>query len=302
VVLIVSFSYFTSLQYDALVMTLERENSSFCVSKDRDNNKNQMTLTDYDSFLLLINEPLIDYNASHLSISNLTITFANGTDISQGDAEDNVTIEIINNANFSESYSVTYNNVSHCWETVIYVYYFSPRRYFVNLTVTTENYYYNNTIFSYKVPFSIVFGYNSLIINSENNTLSNYCSISTDPHDLRDYILLLNSEVCANILNSTNDIVKTLVLEQTGFIGFYYTWSSGKINITNFSVGQYYSLVIVDYDEEIYVSEPSNTELYEKDEIVINSFEIIWIIFPISVMIVLHLLKKEKNNKKYNSD
>lgn len=301
-IFIVSFSYSTSFQYNALVMPIERENSNFYMSKNKENVKIQMTLTDYDSFLLLINEPLIDYNVSHLSISNLTITFANGTDISQGDAEDNVTIEISNNTNFSESYSVTYNNVSHCWKTVIYVYYFSPRRYFVNLTVTTEDYYFNNTIFSYKVPFSIVFGYNSLIINSENNTLSNYCSISTDSYDLRDYILLQNSEVYANILNSTNDIVKTLVLEQTGFIGFYYTWSSGKINITNFSVGQYYSLVIVDYDEEMYVSEPSNTELYEKDEIVKNSFEIIWIIFPISVIIVLHLLKREKNNKKHNSD
>ena len=298
----VSFSYFTSFQYNALVMQIEKENYRFCMSKNRDNDKKQMTLTDDNAFLLLINEPLIDYNVTHLSISNLTITFANGSDISQGNAEDNVTIEIINNANFSESYSIMHNNVSNCWETVIYVYYFSPRRYFVNLTVTTEDYYYNNTIFSYKVPFNIVFGYNSLIINSENNTLSSYCSISTDPHDLCDYILLQNSKVYANILNSTNDIVKTLVLEQTGFIGFYYTWSSGKINITNFSVGQYYSLVIVDYDEEIYVSEPSNTELYEKDEIVKNSFEIIWIIIPISVIIVLHLLKREKNNKQYNSD
>ena len=58
---IVSFSYFTSFQYNALVMPIESENSSFYMSKNKENYKNQMALTDYDSFLLLINEPLIDY-------------------------------------------------------------------------------------------------------------------------------------------------------------------------------------------------------------------------------------------------
>ena len=252
--------------------------------------------TNADPFQLLINNLTIVYNWTHLALTNLTITFTNGTDITQASAEDNVTIVIYNRIGFSKEYLMTYqNNSNKGWEIIIDVSYengFDPRTYFVDLEVTTGEYYFSENIYTFKKYFEIWLENIHLFLNDENQTLVVQSTISTYPHDYRDYILLHNSEVYACIYNSSNFIMRIESMYCGGFIGFAYTWSTGYFNISNFHQGSYYALVTVVFDEDIYISNPSNTVIFTNNQNE-SSFVMFWFLIPLFGLSSIYLICKK---------
>jgi len=224
-------------------------------------------INDSDPFQLLASNLWISYNGIQLSLSNLTITFMNGTEISQAGAEDNVTINIYNRIGFSKSYSLIFDNETYNgWGTIINTQNFPPRTYFVDLFAISGEYHYNETIYSYKDNFEIYFGYVYLVSYYDNETMVVLGSASSDQFDFLEYILLEHSIIYAYILDETDHMVRNVSLNWTGFIGFYYTFSSGSFNVSELSQGYYYAEVVLVYDEEFYLSPFSDSVYYGEQE------------------------------------
>ena len=275
------------------------KNHDFLFETSKESEGKTILITNSELSLLTINSPDILYNWTHVTIANLTVSFINETDITQASAEDNVTIVIYNRIGFSKEYLMTYqNNSNKGWEIIIDVSYengFDPRTYFVDLDVTTGEYYFSENIYTFKKYFEIWLENIHLFLNDENQTLVVQSTISTYPHDYRDYILLHNSEVYACIYNSSNFIMRIESMYCGGFIGFAYTWSTGYFNISNFHQGSYYALVTVVFDEDIYISNPSNTVIFTNNQNE-SSFDLFWLLgfFVVITLVRLSRIRKKQ--------
>ena len=264
-----------------------------------------------DSLQLLINDPKIIYNYTHLTISNLTISFNNGTDISQADAYDNVSLKIYNRVGFVKYSLMIFDNETYQgWGITTSVPGSIPRTFFVDLVALTEKYYYNETIYSFKGYFEIFFYDHHLIPFFQEQSMVVHCSVTVQPPDYNylDYILLEQGVLYAYILNETGYIVRNVSMYWGGFSGFYYMFSSGKFNASDLSQGYYYSKTILVYDEELYVSSSSNNVFYgEKEpsetseptspETTKSDFFVIWGFFSTVVISMRYLLRMRRKTK-----
>jgi len=253
--------------------------------------------TNADPFQLLINNLTIVYNWTHLALNNLTITFANGTDIIQASAEDNVTLLIYNNVGFSRVYTLIYDNDTYQgWGKLINVSFssgYSPRRYFVDLLVSTEDYYYNGNVYSFKKYFKIKFGNHYFDVDAD-GLLNVASSISVEPPNYNDYILFLNSKIYAIIFNSSDHNIITVSAQYQGFIGFWYIFSTEEFSLDDFAPGYYYAYMIVIYDEEVYFSPPSNI-INTGEEPTKSSIDLFWLL---GFFVVITLVRLSRIGKK----
>ena len=252
--------------------------------------------TNADPFQLLINNLLIVYNWTHLTLSNLTITFANGTEINQANAEDNVTLLVFNSIGFSREYTMIYDNDTYQgWGNLINVNSgYSPRRYYVDLLVSTGDYYFSGNVYSFKKYFKIKFGNHYLDMDAE-GMLNVASTISVEPPDYNDYILILNSKIYAVIFNSSNHNIINVSAQYQGFIGFWYIFSTEEFSLEDFAPGYYYAYMIVIYDEELYFSPPSNIINTGEEEPTESSFSLFWFF---GFLLVISLVRKPRIRKK----
>ena len=232
---------------------------------DQDKFPVNISITNIDSFQLQINEPEINYNFTHLTVSNLTITFTNGTEIFYADEADIVTLITNNSIGVAEEYSMSYSNETH-WKITIDLGNYAPRKYTIILVVSTGEFYFNKTIYEFEKNYEILFDEIYLLVFNEEKIMVLQCSITTLAHEYREYILLDYGNVSVSFFNSSNYCIMSSTLYQSGFIGNWYTWSSGYLNISDFKDGFYYGIVYVDYDEELYISQPSNTAFIGEEE------------------------------------
>jgi len=218
-----------------------------------------------DSYELIINDPSISQNTTYLTISDLNITFTNETEINDASADDNVTLVIYNDEGFLTNYSMSYDiNQFHGWGKVIYIFdYDYPGIYYINLMVQTGLYYFNSTIDSFEINFSIHFSNPLLGLNIENQTMHISISITVEPYIYLDYILF-NSSIYGCIFNSTNYLVKTIPLNWGGFSFWWYHWTA-LVNIDDFETDTYYSVGLVVYEDDVFFSPPSNEVFYQSN-------------------------------------
>ena len=252
--------------------------------------------TNANPFQLLINNLTIVYNWTHLALTNLTITFTNGTDITQASAEDNVTLLVYNSIGFSREYTMIYENDTYQgWGNLINVDSgYSPRRYYVDLLVTTGDYYYNGNVYSFKKYFMIKFGNHYFDMDTE-GMLTVATSISVEPHDYNDYILILNSNIYAIIFNSSDYNVMTVSANYQGFIGFWYRYRTEEFSLEDFAPGYYYAYMIVIYNEELYFSPPSNIINTGEEEPTKSSIDLFWLL---GFFVVISLVRLSRIRKK----
>ena len=253
--------------------------------------------TNADPFQLIINNLTIVYNWTHLALTNLSITFVNGTDITQAGAEDNVTLLIYNNVGFSRVFTLIYDNDTYQgWGKLINVSFssgYSPRRYFVDLLVSTEDYYYNGNVYSFKKYFKIKFGNHYFDMDAE-GMLTVATSISVEPHDYNDYILILNSNIYAIIFNSSDYNVMTVLAQYQGFSAWWYFYRTEEFSLEDFAPGYYYAYMIVIYDEEVYFSPPSNTINTGEEEPTESSLSLLWFFGFLLIITLIRLLRARK--------
>ena len=138
---------------------------------------------------------------------------------------------------------------------------------------------------------------------NEEETFVLQCSITTEPYIYNEYILIDSSEVTASFFNSSNHNILNVSLYCSGFIGYWYTWSSGYINSSNFEEGLYYATVCVEYDGELYFSSPSNPvfigeeESTETSETTKSNFLFILSVLSTMVISISYLLKMRRKRK-----
>lgn len=289
-----------TLNYTKNIEQVNKRTTVFSSENERNNSHNS-TFALSDSMSLLINEPIIIYNWTHVSIINLTITFINGTDICQADSEDNVTIIVYNSIGFFKRYSLVYNNISNQnWTITFDTYEYPPRKFFIDLEITTGEYQYFGTIYSFSKYFEILIESPFFFINNEEQTLTVQCYITTIPYDNREYILVENSKIHANVyFNATNEIISSPQLNWTGgYSGFHYSFWSDEINVTDYIKGYYYVIVSVEYDDEVYFSLPSDVmfkEDVETTELTISVYsKPILLIFSFSTLSIVYRIFKKK--------
>ena len=274
--------------------TLNHSSSSGKVKTDEKSLTNELT----DDFQLIINAPVISQNTTYLTVMNLNITFTNDTAITDASAEDNVTLVIFNDKGFSSNYTMDYDlNRFNGWGKDIFIFYYEyPGIYYIDLIVSTGLYYYNNTLDSFEIGFSISFNQSLLGLSNESRIMHISISITIKPYIYLDYVLF-NSTIYGCIFNSFDYNVKTVILTWGGFSGWWYRWTS-ILNVDDLETGYYYAVGLVVYEEELFLSPPSNRVFYMPDQPTetptTSGDKTALIIISISLISFVHLLRKKK--------
>lgn len=274
--------------------TLNHSSSSGKVKTDEKSLTNELT----DDFQLIINAPVISQNTTYLTVMNLNITFSNDTAIIDASAEDNVTLIIFNDKGFSSNYTMDYDlNRFNGWGKDIFIFYYEyPGIYYIGLIVSTGLYYYNNTIDSFEIGFSIHFRIPLLGLSNESQIMHISISITINPTIYLDYVLF-NSTIYGCIFNSFDYNVKTVILTWGGFSFWWYRWTS-DLNVDDLETGYYYAVGFVVYEEELFISPPSNRVFYMPDQPTetptTSGDKTALIIISVSLISFVHLLRKKK--------
>lgn len=243
-----------------------------------------------DPYYLSINSPSFILNSSYFSIYGLNILFINGTDIIYGNEYDNVFITI-----FNESYIITeklvFEENYYGWGKSVNISHLMPGIYYVNLNVTTANYYYNTQLYSFEIEFEILFSVPLLIINNITKTLYVECNISVNPNIFSNYISSYG-ETYAYFYNSTHHYINRTVLTKQN----PETWKT-NITTTFLKKGQYYVYIRLIFEGKTYNSFRSNVVLYtfsEESTIsnikiyipIISSIGVIMIVTPLLIRLI----------------
>ncbi|MCG3254980.1 MAG: hypothetical protein H7646_02795 [Candidatus Heimdallarchaeota archaeon] len=251
-----------------------------------------------DDFQLIINAPVISQNTTYLTVMNLNITFTNDTAITDASAEDNVTLVIFNDKGFSSNYTMDYDlNRFNGWGKEIFIFYYEyPGIYYIDLIASTGLYYYNNTLDSFEIGFSTSFRIPLLGLSNESRIMHISISITIKPYIYLDYVLF-NSTIYGCIFNSFDYNVKTVILTWGGFSFWWYRWTS-DLSVDDLETGYYYAVGFVVYEEELFISPPSNRVLYMPDQPTetptTSGDKTALIIISLSLISFVHLLRKKK--------
>jgi len=273
---------------------LSHSSSSGKVKTDEKSLTNELT----DDFQLIINAPVIAQNTTYLTVMNLNITFSNDTAIIDASAEDNVTLIIFNDKGFSSNYTMDYDlNRFNGWGKDIFIFYYEyPGIYYIGLIVSTGLYYYNNTLDSFEIGFSISFNQSLLGLSNESQIMHISITITIKPYIYLDYVLF-NSTIYGCIFNSLDYNVKTVILTWGGFSGWWYHWTS-ILSVDDLETGYYYAVGFVVYEEELFISPPSNRLFYMPDQPTetptTSGDNTALIIISIGIISFVHLLRKKK--------
>jgi len=273
---------------------LSHSSSSGKVKTDEKSLTNELT----DDFQLIINAPVISQNTTYLTVMNLNITFSNDTAIIDASAEDNVTLIIFNDKGFSSNYTMDYDlNRFNGWGKDIFIFYYEyPGIYYIGLIVSTGLYYYNNTLDSFEIGFSISFNQSLLGLSNESQIMHISITITIKPYIYLDYVLF-NSTIYGCIFNSLDYNVKTVILTWGGFSGWWYHWTS-ILSVDDLETGYYYAVGFVVYEEELFISPPSNRLFYMPDQPTetptTSGDNTALIIISIGIISFVHLLRKKK--------
>ena len=298
IVIMICSSSFILKQESSSLCQLGTLNHSSSSGKVKINEKPSINEKLTNDFQLIINAPVISQNTTYLTVMNLNITFTNDTAIIDASAEDNVTLVIFNDKGFSSNYTMDYDlNRFNGWGKDIFIFYYEyPGIYYIDLIVSTGLYYYNNTLDSFEIGFSISFNQSLLGLSNESRIMHISISITVKPYIYLDYVLF-NSAIYGCIFNSSNYNVKTVILTWGGFSGWWYRWTS-ILNVDDLETGYYYAVGLVVYEEELFLSPPSNRVFYMPDQPTetptTSGDKAALIIISISLISFVHLLRKKK--------
>ena len=298
IVIMICSSSFILKQESSSLCQLGTLNHSSSSGKVKINEKPSINEKLTNDFQLIINAPVISQNTTYLTVMNLNITFTNDTAIIDASAEDNVTLVIFNDKGFSSNYTMDYDlNRFNGWGKDIFIFYYEyPGIYYIDLIVSTGLYYYNNTLDSFEIGFSISFRIPLLGLSNESRIMHISISITIKPYIYLDYVLF-NSTIYGCIFNSFDYNVKTVILTWGGFSGWWYRWTS-ILNVDDLETGYYYAVGLVVYEEELFLSPPSNRVFYMPDQPTetptTSGDKTALIIISISLISFVHLLRKKK--------
>ena len=298
IVIMICSSSFILKQESSSLCQLGTLNHSSSSGKVKINEKPSINEKLTNDFQLIINAPVISQNTTYLTVMNLNITFTNDTAITDASAEDNVTLVIFNDKGFSSNYTMDYDlNRFNGWGKDIFIFYYEyPGIYYIDLIVSTGLYYYNNTLDSFEIGFSISFNQSLLGLSNESRIMHISISITIKPYIYLDYVLF-NSTIYGCIFNSFDYNVKTVILTWGGFSGWWYRWTS-ILNVDDLETGYYYAVGLVVYEEELFLSPPSNRVFYMPDQPTetptTSGDKTALIIISISLISFVHLLRKKK--------
>lgn len=214
-----------------------------------------------DPFLLSITNFTTNTNITNVSIQELGILFSNGTEIAQVSTEDNVTILVYNEKDFSELHELEFHNETPFgWMIDFNVRDYNPGIYYIDLHAETGDYYYDGRLYVFEIVFDILFQEPLFVINNVSKTMGVCCRIRTEPFYFTDYVLF-DSDICVSIYNSSNHNISTLSLEYSGFSGYWKAWFLNN-SIEDFEEGSYYVIVSLKYEGKLFLSNPSEIQLF----------------------------------------
>ena len=209
-----------------------------------------------DPFYLTVTNPTFVKNITHLTIYDLHILFINGSDISYGNAWDNVTIIIFRDY-YESSHVLVYNtNLYYGWGLSLNITHLNPGTYTIRLFATTGTYYYEDQIHMFTISFEILFTLPVLTINNITNNIYVECNITISPIVFRDFVYE-NAQFYAFIYNASHHFINKTHLELLN--GNTWILNTSCSDLQN---GHYYVFVRVLFEGDYYNSFRSNHEYY----------------------------------------
>ena len=249
----------------------------------------KIEIRNIDPFYLSITNPAILKNSTHLSIYGLNVLFLNGTDIHYGSDNDSVTVEIGKDYSSLINQELEFNPVKYLgWGSSIDISSLLPGNYYVDLIVSTGEYYFKKRIYTFKITFEILFSSVKITINNDTSTLSAECIIIILPKNFQEYVIDVG-EIFAYIYDSSHKYILKVKLENLE----ENLWNI-TTNVDNFEEGYYYIFTRLIFQNEVFSSFRSNIVYFKPINVSRSVFRVDVIIAGCVLVVYLNSRKKNR--------
>ena len=224
-----------------------------------------------------------------MSIYGLNVLFLNGTDIHYGSDNDSVTVEIGKDYSSLINQELEFNPVKYLgWGSSIDISSLLPGNYYVDLIVSTGEYYFKKRIYTFKITFEILFSSVKITINNDTSTLSAECIIIILPKNFQEYVIDVG-EIFAYIYDSSHKYILKVKLENLE----ENLWNI-TTNVDNFEEGYYYIFTRLIFQNEVFSSFRSNIVYFKPINVSRSVFRVDVIIAGCVLVVYLNSRKKNR--------